>query len=118
MTHKDMDLWKLAMEFVGDIYKVTRNFPPEERFGLCNQIRRATISIPSNIAEGAARQNPREMIQFVYISLGSLAEVDTQLEIARNLGFIEDITLLEKKVVRMRCMMARLIRVLKAKGKV
>jgi four helix bundle protein len=65
------------------------NFPKEEMYGLTNQIRRAAISIPSNIAEGAARNSTKEYIQFLYISLGSIAEIETQLIIARNLGFLK-----------------------------
>lgn len=74
---------------VTDIYVLTKNFPKEEMYGLTNQIRRAAISIPSNIAEGAARQSNKEYIQFLYISLGSLMEMDTQLIIALNLEYIE-----------------------------
>jgi four helix bundle protein len=87
-THKDLDAWKLSVEFVAEVYKITRDFPKEELFGLSNQLRRAAVSVPSNIAEGAARQTTREFIQFLYISLGSLQEADTQLLIAKNLGFL------------------------------
>jgi len=116
MTHKDTDLWKLSMGFVTDVYMLTKNFPSEEKFGLSSQLRRASISIPSNIAEGAARRNAKEMIQFVYISLGSLSEVETQLEIAMNLNYIDNCDEENKKIQRMRCMMVNLIKYLKNKA--
>lgn len=79
------------MTFVTDIYRLTEDFPGEEKFGLTTQIRRAAVSIPSNIAEGAARNSKKEFAQFLYISLGSLSEVETQLEIARNLNYIDQL---------------------------
>ena len=91
-THKDLDVWKLSMELVTSIYALTREFPREEIYGLTAQIRRSATSIPSNIAEGAARQGEKEFARFLYIALGSCAELETQLLIARNLGYpvIED----------------------------
>ena len=79
------------MDFVTEIYRLTNLFPSEEKFGLTSQMRRAAISIPSNMAEGAARKNTKEYIQFIYISLGSSSEIETQLELAKRLGFVEDI---------------------------
>ena len=87
-SHKDLDVWKKAIIFVSDIYKVTETFPNSELFGLTNQIRRAAVSIPSNIAEGAARTSLKEFNQFLSIALGSIAEIETQLIIAMNLKFI------------------------------
>ena len=87
-THKDLDVWKLSIDIVTDIYKVTSSFPKEDQFGLTNQIRRAAVSVPSNIAEGAARNSDKEFLRFLYISLGSIQEIDTQLLIALNLDFI------------------------------
>lgn len=87
-THKDLDVWKLSIDFVTEIYKVTSSFPKEDQFGLTNQIRRAAVSVPSNIAEGAARNSDKEFLRFLYISLGSIQEIDTQLLIALNLDFI------------------------------
>ena len=94
-THKDLDVWRKAMDFVTELYKQTANFPKVELYGLSSQMRRAAVSIPSNIAEGAARKSNKEFIQFLYIALGSSAEVDTQLIIAKNLNFI-DVTVFEK----------------------
>ena len=89
-THKNLDVWKDSIKLVGDIYKITAKFPMEEIYGLTNQVRRSAVSIPSNIAEGAARNGKKEFIQFLYIALGSLAELDTQLIISKNLGYINE----------------------------
>ena len=88
LNHKKLDVWQIAMEFVTAIYKVTKNFPKEELYGLTNQIRRAAVSIASNIAEGSARSSSADRKRFYEISRSSLVEVDTQLEIARNLKFV------------------------------
>ena len=87
-THRDLDVWKNSVEFVTQIYKITRIFPKEELYGITNQIRRAAVSIPSNIAEGAARNHEKEFIQFLYIALASGSEVETQLIISKNLNYI------------------------------
>jgi four helix bundle protein len=80
--HKKLDAWKESMNLVILVYELTRQFPQNEVFGLISQLRRAVISIPGNVAEGAARQTRREFIQFLYIARGSLSEVDTYIEIA------------------------------------
>src|SRR5690606_14718818 len=87
-THKDLDVWKRSVELVTTVYQLTSEFPKEEIFGLTNQIRRASVSIPSNIAEGAARNSDKEFIRFLYISLGSNQELDTQILIAKNLNYL------------------------------
>ena len=87
--HRRLIVWQKAMDFVEKIYKVTERFPADERFGLVTQMRRAAISIASNIAEGAARQTPKETIQFFFMSRGSISELDTQLEIASRLRWID-----------------------------
>ena len=87
-THKDLEVWKRSIQMVTKIYKETTNFPKEELYGITSQIRRSAISIPSNIAEGAGRNHTKEFIQFLYISMGSLAELETQLIIANNLNFL------------------------------
>lgn len=84
-THKDLDVWKETMELAAICYDVTKGFPREEQFGLTSQMRRAAVSIASNIAEGAARASNKEFIQFLYVSLGSASELDTQIEIARKI---------------------------------
>jgi len=93
-THKDLNVWKKAMDLVVFVYQATSPFPDSERFGLTNQIRRSVVSIPSNIAEGAARTSDKEFLHFLSIALGSLAELETQLIIANRLKYISD-TILE-----------------------
>jgi len=88
--HKDLDVWKKSMDLVEYIYKKTKDFPKEEVYSLTSQIRRAVTSIPSNIAEGAARNSKKEYIQFLYIALGSAAELETHLIIAERLGYLVD----------------------------
>ena len=85
--HERLQVWRDAMALVEDIYRHTGNFPDAERFGLTSQMRRAAISIPSNIAEGAARRSTAEYVRFLSIARGSLSELDTQLQIAERLGF-------------------------------
>jgi four helix bundle protein len=88
--HKDLDVWKKAIDFVTTVYRVTDSFPNKEIYGLTSQIRRSAVSIPSNIAEGAARKGKTEFIQFLYIALSSTAELETQLIIANNLKYIKE----------------------------
>jgi four helix bundle protein len=85
-NHKDLEVWKEAVEVSTTCYEVTKGFPREEQFGLASQMRRAAVSIASNIAEGAARASSKEFLQFLYISLGSASELDTQVEIAKRIG--------------------------------
>lgn len=87
-THENLDIWKLSIEFVTKIYSITAGFPSEEKFSLVSQMRRCAISVPSNIAEGAARKSDKEYIQFLHIALGSISELDTQLIISQNLDFM------------------------------
>jgi four helix bundle protein len=88
--HKKLDAWKLSMDLVVDIYQATDSFPSQEKYSLIDQIRRAAISIPSNIAEGAARQTKKEFTNYLHIAQGSLSELDTQIELARRLGFLDN----------------------------
>ncbi len=89
-THKDLDVWRKSIELVASVYKITSSFPKEELYGLTSQIRRSAVSVPSNIAEGAARNHDNEFRQFLYIALGSGAELETQLIISKMLGYITD----------------------------
>ena len=86
---KDLKIWKIAIELVKKVYKVSSKLPKEELYGLTSQIRRSAISIPSNVAEGFRRQHNNEFKQFLYISLGSCAELETQIIIAEELGYID-----------------------------
>ena len=87
-THKDLKLYQISMELVTDVYKCTAKFPKEELFGLTSQIRRAAVSIPSNIAEGAGRLSQKEFRNFLSIANGSATELETQFTVAYNLNFI------------------------------
>src|SRR5689334_21002042 len=87
-THRDLIAWQEALRLVEVVYRDTAAFPKEETFGLRMQLRRAAVSVPSNIAEGAARNTTGELVQFLGIARGSLAEVETQLELAARLGFL------------------------------
>ena len=89
-THKDLNVWKNSIEFVLEIYRLTKTFPKEELFCITQQLRRAAISVPSNISEGAARNQKREFIRFLRISSGSLAEVETQILIAWHLEYLKE----------------------------
>jgi four helix bundle protein len=86
-TYRDLDAWNVAMEVVELVYRLTASFPDTERYGLTSQLRRSSVSIPSNIAEGEARGTARFGIHFIRIAIGSVAEVDTQIELARRLHF-------------------------------
>ena len=96
MDHKDLDVWKKSIELITEIYSITANFPNEEKYGIVSQIRRAAVSIPSNIAEGCARFSDKENLRFLDIARGSLAELETQLIISKNLGFIDSDNLIKK----------------------
>ncbi len=106
-THKDLDVWKLGIDLVEKIYQITTEFPASEKYGLSSQIRRSAVSIPSNIAEGAARNSNKDYIRFLYISLGSLSELETQLIIAERINYLksleilEDIKLIRKKLINL-----------------
>jgi four helix bundle protein len=92
-THKDLDVWKLAIAFAGDIYQHTEKYPKNEVFGITSQMRRATVSIGANIAEGAARKSKKEFVHFLYIALASASELDTLIEICRKIKLPNDLNL-------------------------
>ena len=99
-THRDLDVWKEGIELVVKVYEIVQKFPNEEKYALGDQIKRSAISIPSNIAEGAARNSKKEFLQFLHVSLGSISELETQLIIADRLGFLskeEIFPLIEKE---------------------
>ena len=87
-SFRDLKVWRDAMTLVEDVYRVSRAFPADERFGLTAQLRRAAVSIPSNIGEGKRRKRPRAFLYHLDIALGSQGEVDVQLELALRLGFL------------------------------
>ena len=89
MHHKDLEAWKLSMDLVIKIYKITKSFPENEKFALTSQICRAAVSIPSNIAEGCGRGSDKDTLRFLDIALGSSAELETQLLIAQALEYAD-----------------------------
>jgi len=98
-SYKDMDAWKLGYQLGLEIYKATKGFPDDERFGLVSQLRRGGISIPSNIAEGFGRGSKQDYVRFLRVARGSLNEVETQLMFAGDLGYLareEQETLMER----------------------
>jgi four helix bundle protein len=106
-------VWQRAMDLAVGIYGLIRNFPVEERFSLADQMRRCAVSIPSNIAEGAARASKREFVQYLYIALGSASELDTQIQIAQRVGYIEDVTAHREAILVIKKMINALITSLK-----
>ncbi len=114
-THRDLDVWKVSMDFVVDLYRMTDRFPGYEKFGLSQQLRRAGISICSNIAEGAARNHSKEFLQFLYIALGSVIEIETQIEVALRLGYLTSLDPEKEVLDRLRRMLVSLILSIKRK---
>ncbi len=86
--HQNLEVWKKSFVLVKKLYSLTTSFPTAEKFGIITQIRRSAISIPLNIAEGSARRSDKELLQFLYIALGSASELDTLLLLSKDLGFI------------------------------
>jgi four helix bundle protein len=99
--YKNLKIWQSSMQLAKNLYEVTKQFPSEEKFGLISQLRRAVVSIPSNIAEGYCRSGQKEKVHFLSISIGSLAEVETQIILSQELGYIDKTiseTLLEQVI--------------------
>src|SRR5438477_4451006 len=110
-SFKDLEVWQESMQLVEEVYRMTRRFPSDERFGLTAQVRRAAVSIPSNIGEGGRRKRRKANLNHLDIALGSQAEVDVQLEIARRLAYLNatDHQLLSERVARVGRMLNGLI---------
>lgn len=108
--YRKLSVYQKAMDLVVDIYKLLKKFPLEERYALCDQIRRASISVPSNIAEGMGRFSDKEKIHFLEISNGSLMETMCQLEIGKQLGYLsqEDYQRVEADITEIACMLSSL----------
>ena len=90
ISFRDLEVWRASMDLALEVYKVTTGFPTDERYGLTSQLRRAGVSVPSNIAEGHARKSDGAFLNHVRIALGSLAELGTQLEIATRLTYLDE----------------------------
>ena len=120
-TYRDLIVWQKAMVLVTEIYKVSKSFPRREDYGLTSQLRRCAVSIPSNIAEGYGRNSRNEYIRFLQIASGSLYELQTQLEIAANLGYLkkDEFELLYESTREIERMLSVLIRrLIEGSGKV
>ena len=102
MTYKfeNVIAWQKAHQFVLAVYRITKDFPPEEIYGLTSQFRRAAVSIPSNVAEGCGRGTNKELYRFLDIASGSLAELETQIYIAKELGYISDSTEVDDLMIK------------------
>ncbi|UCE07995.1 MAG: four helix bundle protein [bacterium] len=111
LSHKKLEVWKKCIEFVTNIYKATERFPRKELYGLTSQIRRAAVSVASNIAEGAARSSAVERKRFFEIARSSLVEIDTQIEISINLKYCtnDDLAAIENQMNHIFAMLSRLI---------
>ncbi len=116
-SHKDLDVWKMAVKLAGRAYEITENYPRTEKYGITSQIRRAAVSISANIAEGAARQSKKEFIQYLSIAMGSASEVDTLIEISLEIkmGNRKDLLELQANNIQISKMLGGLIRSLKGK---
>ncbi|WP_136465654.1 four helix bundle protein [Flagellimonas onchidii] len=86
---KDLEIWKMSRFFCSNVYKITSSYPETEKFGIVSQLRRASVSVPSNIAEGCSRKSNKDFSRFLEIAIGSLYEIETQLLISNDLGFIQ-----------------------------
>jgi four helix bundle protein len=115
-THKDLNVWKNSIDLVEEIYRITEQYPQDEKYSLISQIRRSAVSIPSNIAEGAARNSTKEFIQFLYIALGSLSELETQLLLSARLNYLSSVEGVLNRLTTIRLMLVGLIRSLKRKN--
>ena len=113
-SFRDLKVWRDAMTLVEDVYKLSKRFPADERFGLTAQLRRATVSIPSNIGEGKRRKRQRALLNHLDIALGSQGEVEVQLELAQRLGFVSqrDVEPIAKRVAEVGRMLNGLIEAL------
>jgi four helix bundle protein len=114
--YKDLQIWQKGMHLAQAVYRLPPKFPAEERFGLCSQMRRASVSVPSNIAEGQARPGSREFLQFLSYASGSLAELETQLLLSIDLGYCgpADAGPIEREIAEIQKMVAAIRRKLSA----
>jgi four helix bundle protein len=114
MLHKDLEVWKESIKLVKDIYLITKKYPKDELYGIVSQIRRSAVSVPSNIAEGSARNSNKDYIRFLYISFGSLTELETQIIISQELEFIcfEESKKLQDQITNISKMLQGLIKYL------
>ena len=98
MYYKDLEVWKEAIALTTEIYTITKSFPDDEKYGLVSQMRRAVAAIRSNIAEGSSRKSDKDTVRFIDIAIASLAELDTQIIISQNLGYLKDSSEIKTKI--------------------
>lgn len=115
VDYKDLRVWQESMSLVENIYRLVKLLPKEEMYVLSDQMRRAAVSIPSNIAEGQNRNTPKEFVQFLYIALGSASELETQLLISNRLGYLGEISKETEQIAYIRKMLNALISSIKGK---
>lgn len=113
--HKDLRAWQTAMLLVEDIYQLSSTFPKEELFGLTSQMRRAAVSVPSNIAEGSARNGTKELLYFLGVATGSLAELDTQLDLVHRLKYSAETSSVQARLDEVSALTLALMKSLKDK---
>ncbi len=107
--YENLEVWQKSMVLVTNVYQLVKLLPKEETYALSDQIRRSAVSVPSNIAEGSSRNSKKEFIQFLYISLGSLCELETQLLIAKNVGYISSTEKMKSEIISIKKMLNALI---------
>jgi four helix bundle protein len=116
--HRELTVWQKSVDFIINVYELTEKFPKSELYGLTTQLRRASISIASNIAEGAARKSSKEFLQFLTIARGSISEIDTHLEVVGRLGYVSPIRLeyLDSELTEIDRMLSGLMKNIRKKG--
>lgn len=112
-THHDLDVWKDSISLCESVFVITENYPEKEKFGLVSQMRRAVVSISSNIAEGAARSTDKDFLKFLYYSLGSTSELETQIIISGRMNFIKEQNILLSELYSVRKLLSGLINYIK-----
>ena len=110
MFYKDLEVWKEGIKLVKSVYEITGTYPKTEIYGIVNQIRKSVVSIPSNIAEGVVKHSDKETLRFLDIALGSLAELDTQLIISEQLGYINSYETIELQISKVNALLSGLIK--------
>ncbi len=115
MTHKDLEVYKSSLDLVVMVYEITKALPSSENYGLTSQMRRAAVSIPSNIAEGSSRGSTKDFIRFINIATGSLSELETQLVIAEKIGYFDTTNEITDSITSIRKMLYRLKQSLRKK---
>ena len=108
--YENLLVWQQAMDLVVEVYDLTKKFPRREAYALTDQVKRCAVSIPSNIAEGASRNYAKEFVQYLFIALGSAAELETQLRIAERVGYIQSAEIIEGKIIPIKKMLNALIK--------